>query len=76
VDKVDAAIAAVSAQADTVEMTNVAGDFAETGRPFALSVPVDMSDQELGALVELIVRIKGERQAPPKSRVWTPGRPT
>jgi hypothetical protein len=80
VDEVDSAIVGAAKAADTIQMANVAGDFTDTGRPFAVSVPADMSDGELGAIVELLVRLKakGAQQQPQarKPRVWTPGRPT
>lgn len=56
---------AIAATADhpggpTVNIASIQGAFNDTGRPFSLAVPADLSDAELGALVELLVRIKSQ----------------
>lgn len=64
-DRIDAAIAG-AAKLTPVTMTSAEGTFGDSGRPFRLSVPSDLGEGELGALVELLVRIRvnGQQQAP------------
>jgi hypothetical protein len=73
-DLVDAAIAAAEAP-KPVTMTVAQGAFNDTGRPFHIEVPADLSDGELGAMVELLVRIKnqGAAAAAPRPRLFVPG---
>jgi hypothetical protein len=63
-DRIDAAIAGAT-KLTPVTMTSADGTFGDSGRPFELKVPSDLTGEELGALVELLVRIRvaGQRQA-------------
>jgi hypothetical protein len=61
-DNVAAAVAAVEAAAEAapkpVTMTVLEGAFGDSGRPFGISVPADISEAEAYALVELITKIR------------------
>lgn len=56
-DPLDSAIAAEAAP-KPVTMTVLEGAFGDSGRPFGISVPADLSEAEAYALVELITKIR------------------
>lgn len=56
-DKIDAAIAGAT-KLTPVTMTTAEGEFGDSGRPFGIRVPSDLREDELGAVVELLVRIR------------------
>lgn len=73
-DPIGAAIAADAAP-KPVTMTAIAGEFGESGRPFQLGVPQDLSESEAYALIELITKVRQQvvNNEARRPKVWTPG---
>lgn len=70
-DLIDKAVEAVE---QTVQMVQVNGTMADTGRPFYLAIPADITDAELLGLLgwmssQLAVQLRGQR---PSSRLVLP----
>jgi len=74
-DPIDTAIA-TSTGKELVNMTVMAGQFGDSGRPFQLSLPQDVTEAEAYALIELITKVRQQahRAETAGPKVWTPGR--
>jgi len=81
-DAIDAAVAAEAAKAKTqVQMVQMQAEVKATGRPFALTVPADMNDAELSAIVQTLVDLRRQALQPGDAKaqgspLWTPPAPS
>jgi hypothetical protein len=76
-DQLDAAIAATEGQKAVVQMEQINVTIASTGRPFAIGIPMDMTEPELLEVIgwmstNLRIHLGQRRAKGPASRIVLP----